>query len=454
MAIDVTNGVSMRINLAPKMSAPSSPGFMSNLLRSTVLATALKVGLPITAAMGAFGLAGCEGPTAGVNCNNNVSVFDPNGTINRGLLKTANMYISGGRMKFSVDIDVPGGDAIGSLDETSLGGNLYLKVFSSPAKIGADASGNLAIKGSTDTDYSACTTAIADCTPFSGLYGMVPVAFVQRVQLPTDVTPGSDEALQYAVGGKILHEVGGDGLYAVLSRMNVYVTEDGAKVYKPVWQYGGDLVVQIKAKDCSSDDLDDPCTTTIKYYKVDPSGVVTDQEITVSDESSLVEAFGYYQITPAGKYLYTNADGSPKADPTLANLDFELLKDPNITLKDIIAGNEDKDIGGLAMKDDGTLDLSLLAGQELNFDIALTAADLRSPSVGSQTVAPDLQLAGEADAYEYKLERVMYSNGQFKFRLTMEGKGDGMTIAQTEYFYLFVVDARLVLKDVPEQTCE
>ncbi len=455
MAINGIGSVSTRINLAPRTIEPAGSiagvtrrGFLTNLLGSTMLVTALKIGLPVASALGAIG---CGSQTANVQCTNTVSLFDADGKINRNLMKTANMYISNGKVRFSVDLDIPADGSIGSLDETALGGNLYLRLFSSPGLIGADADGKLAIRNSSDGDFGTCSTDVKSCSPFVGLYGMVPVAFVQRVKLPADVAPGTDAANEYAVGGKMLLEVGGDGLYAVLSRMNVYVTENGAKVYKPVWLSGSDLVVEEK---CTSEDLDNPCTSTVKYYRVDPTGVVTAEEVFGVDKSKLVEAFGYYQITPAGKYMAKNTDGSPMADPTLAARDFEMLKDPDTTLADLISGNSAKSIGGLAVGPDGKLDLSLLKDQQLALGADITVADLRSPSVGSNGIATNAQLAAEADAYDYKLPRAIYSNGQFKFRVHIDFAGDNMTLPQVEYFYTFAANAKIILKDVPPGTCE
>lgn len=376
-----------------------------------------------------FNSLGCVGDSVPVLCDRTAAAFDPEGKILGRLMKTANMSVSGGVVRFSVDIPFSGRS-----DEAALG-TMSVRLFSSPTSIAAD---------------------------FAGQYGLVPVGMIKVVKLPSSVVEGSDEARSYAVGGKMLK--GKDGTFAVFSRMTTSLVEgvdaggNPASVLKPVWEFtdpfDGAKKLVVETKDCEIKDIDSPCATSVKYLLVNADGTVSDKEVTGVNRDELIEAFSYYRVLPDGRYWDTNLDGSPKADQSLADKELDVVADENVTLRDIIDGNEKLGIWGLARNAAGKTDLSLIGDHVLDLTAKVTVVDMRNPSVGTKVllVDPNGNIRAKDDAGSFIIPRELYSSGEFNFVVRVEFDSDGLNLPQVEYVYSAALDGAVSVR--PDGSCE
>ncbi|MBI5700235.1 hypothetical protein HZC34_00090 [Candidatus Saganbacteria bacterium] len=436
-------------------------GFLGQVLRfGAGSAIAAGIGAPI------FNLAGCGSDN--VDCVRSVGIT--NGTIVRDLMKKATMSISGGKIRFTAEIPMQG-----RLDELALDGELQLALSSGNTLLGIDKDGNFVQRQPSDIDFGACGKNITkDCSPFAGTSGLVPIGLIKTVRLPENIAQDKQEALKYAVGGKILQGIGEAGndpegrqITAVFKRMTIAVYEDKNLVQKPVFKLGNQLVVELKAKDCASDDFD-KCASNLKFFKVNPDGTYSETEVVVKNRADLIEAFSYYRIYPGSKeepakfgmYWDLNADGTPKPDPSLAEKDFKVLldyKDPN-----------NKDDKGLTAEQ-----LFYKGRQDYAYDVAPIAKDVKAKEipVSFKVKIVDLRMPAEADEYltpagaeplasadpkaPIVIPRKYYSNGDFNFKLVLEFAGAdaiGQLLMQ-ELYYAAAIKAKAKIANVPEENC-
>jgi len=377
---------------------------------------------------GVFGLA-CSA-NKGLTCNDEVNVI--NDKIGRAINTKVNMKLNSNTAHFSAQISVPAeGESVGYLQELENGqGAIWVAYGFRNSFVGADESGMGHINSIEEGEYEACVEdqSIENCTPYQGVGGLVPIG-----------RPKVDEG-----GFTMLHNLS-EGSYEYCS----YAPMLDRIFTEPVFQYEGDLVVRHRSIDY---EIDPDGVEIDKFYSVSPDGFLycgddycptdvsdpvayaeqnankasglTDGQSVINDlpVQTYIDqnrGFSYFKVDAEGAYQDKDADGNPipiDASENPAEKDYELLLNPDITLKDIIEGNPDVGEAGVG--------LAGIKEAVIPIDLSLLIEDNREgrDSTLPQSIGP---LAGE-DISTLPISKVssyFSDNGEFKLGLNPSGNG-------------------------------
>jgi hypothetical protein len=179
----------------------------SRVIRTGVVGAALRTAPMIAGAVGIS----CGGSEKAVPCTLQTGLVQQTqlDTIN----KVTNMSTGDNQISFDIELQFPASGSPTNLGSAATG-KMYLVIERDSAALGMNDSGKFAQgAGPNNGDYVACTQlGQVTCSPFIGLKsgdldGLEPVGYLDKVNLPAEVSPSSPDAAKYATGRVKLYKV-------------------------------------------------------------------------------------------------------------------------------------------------------------------------------------------------------------------------------------------------------